>query len=77
MFDLFFGIVFFFLSNSSDIRSNKRGKKGDEKFLIEKLSRGPIWRQKNGIFFFFHARKFSRLATYYVTYIRASNDTHH
>lgn len=77
MFDLFFGIVFF-LSNSSDIRSNKRGKKGDEKFLIEKLSRGPIWRQKNGIFFlFFHARKFSRLTTYYVTYIRASNDTHH
>lgn len=54
----------------------KKKEKEDEKFVIEKLSRGPIWRQKN-LFPFFYTRKFSRLATYYVTYIRSSNDTHH
>ena len=77
MFDLFFGYRFYQTRVIYD-RIRKGGKKKEMKnFSHRETFSWANMATKEWHLFLFYTRKFSRLATYYVTYIRSSNDTHH
>lgn len=75
MFDLFFGYRFYQTRVIYD-RIRKGGKKKEMKnFSHRETFSWANMATKEWHLFLFYTRKFSRLATYYVTYIRSSNDT--